>query len=69
MRTTTIPGLKARHAIITSACREAHGKEGSFNKAICELKNSYDQHTRHDAEFHLVLVVDYPDWKKERETP
>lgn len=61
----SIPGIKAKHAIISDTCREK-GDDGAFDEAVGVLYQEYVKLTTgpwpkgKNAKFHLVLTVDYP---------
>ena len=66
---TKIPGIKAKHAIITPNCRTIErGTEGppamqAFDEAVRRLREEYEQivRVRHDAwNGHLVFTVEHP---------
>lgn len=60
MTTTTIPGLKAGHQMITPACRQGRGTTPAFLEAAERLQRAYDNYARAegngDVTWHLVLV-------------
>ena len=64
MAKTTIPGIKAQHAIISDVCIETHGSDGAFAIAVDRLKKEYDRAVKgwrgQGAKLHLVLVVQRP---------
>jgi hypothetical protein len=56
---TTIPGIKARHAIITPACRARRTDGGAFDEACRRLRQEYESIERtDDCTIHLVLTVE-----------
>lgn len=60
---TTLPGVKAKHAIITDTCRTNRGDQGAFVEAVDRLRVEYNacalgQPVGRGVAFHLVLVVD-----------
>lgn len=62
---TKLPGIKVRHAMISDVCRENKTDEGAIDEALVRLKESYMDTIRHwpigkEAEFHVVLTVEYP---------
>ena len=62
---TQVPGLKAKHKIVTLKCRDLHGKLGAFTRAVDETWREYMDLTleevNHGADFHLVLTVERQD--------
>ena len=59
-----IPGITARHAIITPECREAHGVEGAFDEAVRRLRAEYlacQCAENRSVSFHVALTVERPD--------
>ncbi len=61
-RETTIPGMKARHAIITPTCRENRTEGGAFDEAVRRLREDYDLicagRAGTDFDIHMVLTVE-----------
>ena len=60
---TFLPGVKAKHAIISTACREAKGDYGAAMEAIGHLEDEMlyllqNWPAESGATFHLVLTVD-----------
>lgn len=58
---TTIPGIKAQHAIITPTCRM--NRLDPFSEAVRRLRREYDAcqlEANTGANFHLVLTVERP---------
>ena len=60
---TFLPGVKAKHAIISPACREGRGDAGAAEAAIGELHRELTEllgnwPADRGATFHLVLTVD-----------
>ena len=60
---TQIPGIAARHAIITPACRgpEGEGAMGAFEEAVNRVRQEYiacEAQYATKANFHLVLTVE-----------
>ncbi len=60
---TFLPGVKAKHAIISTACREGRGDEGAAFHAIAQLSDELFAlmdawPCEKGATFHLVLTVD-----------
>lgn len=64
---TTIPGIKAVHAIITPTCRMNRTDAGAFDEAVRRLRDEYIACLRGavTGNFHLVLTVE----RREGETP
>lgn len=63
--TTTVPGIKAQHAVISDDCRLNRGNRGAVDEAIARVRVEYESLLEHwpigkEAKFHLVLTVDYP---------
>ena len=59
--TTTLPGIKAAHANITTNCQEVHGSKGAFDEAVERLREEYSAiTTARDDQYniHLVLTVE-----------
>ena len=66
---TKIPGITAKHAIITDQCRANRGDIGAFQVAMEQLRREYDAITRirtnePGVNYRLVLVVE--DTKREK---
>ncbi len=65
MMETKIPGIKAKHAIISDACRKK-GDVMAFDEVSDRLFAEYIKLARgawkpgQDAKFHFVLTVEYP---------
>ena len=60
---TFLPGVKAKHAIISTACREGRGDAGAAEHGIAELHRKLTEllerwPAEKGATFHLVLTVD-----------
>jgi hypothetical protein len=60
-----IPGVAAKHAIITDECRQNRGDAGAVEEALRRLREEYDNVARgwpvgSGGRFHLVLVVERP---------
>jgi len=59
-----VPGITAKHAIITPACRSSHTAEGAFEEAVRRLREEYLTCAGLDCNatvsFHLVLTVERP---------
>ncbi len=61
MSETKIPGICAKHAVITPACRDGHSDMGAFWEAANRLREEYKSclvEANKDAKFHLVLTVE-----------
>jgi hypothetical protein len=60
----SVPGITAKHAIVTPECRENRGKDGAFEEAARRLREEYDiilaSPENSDVEFHVVLTVVRP---------
>lgn len=60
-----IPGITAKHAIITPTCRENLGQARAFDEAVRQLKIEYlagQGGANVEANFHVALVVERSDW-------
>ena len=60
-----IPGMVAKHKIVTPECQRTHGDSVAAQMALDELKREYEACNTKDnraagAEFHFVLTVDRP---------
>ena len=60
---TFLPGVKAKHAVISTACREGRGDDGARREAIArieaELAALLDAWPKDKgATFHVVVLVD-----------
>lgn len=57
----TIPGITAKHAIITPACRANRGDDGAFEEAVKRLREEYktilNLPGNEAVTFHAVLLV------------
>ena len=62
MRECKVPGIKARHAIITPVCREGRGVLGAFKEAAKLMEEEYmacmEYICNEQVSFHLVITVD-----------
>ena len=62
--TTTVPGMKAKHAIITPECRAGRGAHSAFHEAVHRLKLEYNECVAIDANlnvsYHMILTVERP---------
>jgi hypothetical protein len=59
----TVPGITAKHAVITPVCRANRGIAEAFDEAVRRLRDEYlaCQTPGNDrAAFHLVLTVERP---------
>lgn len=57
---TTIPGIKAKHAIITPTCLVNRGPQGAFEEAVERMRIEFRELLKcrkDNPEFHLVLTV------------
>lgn len=62
---TTIPGIKACHAVISDRCRTNRGDGGAFDEAVSRLRQEYERAVDGwkigmGAAIHLVLAVQRP---------
>jgi len=60
---TFLPGVKAKHAVISSVCRKAHGDEGAVDEALARLRAELltcmkGWPLEKAATFHVVATVD-----------
>lgn len=58
-----VPGIAAKHVIITDKCRTNRGTEGAFDEAVSRLRKEYletqpYQPIGKDTKFHLILTVE-----------
>jgi hypothetical protein len=58
-----LPGVKARHVVISTACREAHGDVGACEVAMRQVRGELSRllaswSRNKGATFHLMLTVD-----------
>jgi hypothetical protein len=65
-----IPGIPAKHAVITDQCRRNHGAFGAVDEAVARIKQEFLACIRHhplgrDTKFHLVLTVEAAEKKEE----
>ncbi|HSR50924.1 MAG TPA: hypothetical protein VLV83_08845 [Acidobacteriota bacterium] len=62
---STVPGIKAQHAVITPTCRAGRGDAGAFEEAVRRLRQEYEACCKPEcnaqANFHLVLTVERND--------
>ncbi len=64
---SAVPGINARHAIITAECRRARNNIGAFEEAVDRLRQEYLHCLAGiliddtDTKFHLVLSVERKD--------
>ena len=60
----SVPGITAKHAIVTPTCRADHGQGEAFEEAARLLKEEYNtilaSPENSDVEFHVVLTVVRP---------
>ncbi len=64
---SNVPGITAKHAIITPTCRANKGNSDAFREAVERMFTEYDLLIRHRGEdgarYHLVLSVERAeDW-------
>lgn len=62
---SVLPGIKARHMIVSDACREGKGDQEALDEALKLLGQEYSALLRcwpvgKNARFHFVLTVEYP---------
>ena len=59
---TTIPGVKSAHCMITPTCRANRGIDGAFDEAARQVREAYDRYVSKDkfdgVTWHLALVRD-----------
>ncbi len=60
---TRVPGISAKHAVITDECRAIHGDGGAFNRAAIALLSEFNAVTQQRGDekginYHLVLTVE-----------
>ena len=60
---TFLPGIKAKHAVISTSCREGRGDSGARKEAVQRIDDELRVLLRRwpkekGATFHLVLTVD-----------
>lgn len=60
-----VPGVSAKHAIITDICRENRSDAGAFEEAIARLRSEYEAlcqgwPVNNGAKFHVVLTLERP---------
>lgn len=55
-----VPGMIAKHAIITYVCRDNRGEAGAFDEAAARMKARYLESLKKNefSRFHLVLTVE-----------
>ena len=65
MATTQVPGIQAKHTIITPTCRANRSIHGALDEAVRLLREEYGQlallPANALAKFHLVLTVERPE--------
>ena len=65
-KTSTVPGIKAAHMIISDNCRTVQGGDmKAFDVAVRKLRKEYENlmdvwPKGKGAEFSVILTVDYP---------
>jgi hypothetical protein len=71
MSETKIPGLAAKHAIVTPVCRQNKTYIGALDEAVERLRQEYISCTQvlenQDAIYHFVLTVERPDIEADKE--
>lgn len=60
-----IPGVPAKHAIITDTCRTGRGEDGAIDEALKRLRDEYLNCARgwpvgKGVKFHIALIVERP---------
>ncbi len=63
MSETVVPGIAAKHVVITPVCLKNHGVIGAFDEAARRLLDEYlacQTEGNAKASFHLVLTVERP---------
>ena len=63
--TTTVPGMKAKHAIITPECRSGRGAFEAFEEAVRRLREEYRTCVAYgdgnaNVSYHMVITVERP---------
>lgn len=57
-----IPGIAARHCVITPTCRANRADSGAFEEAVSRLRADYERilakRGEDGAQYHLVLTVE-----------
>jgi hypothetical protein len=65
MSQAIIPGIKAKHAIISKECRQNRTAQGAFDEAAKRLQEEYLECVKHECnesvKYHLVLTLERPD--------
>lgn len=65
-----VPGVNAKHAIITPACRAGHGALEAFDHAMMRLRREYEALLRargeDGANYHVVVSVEEPEGRPVR---
>lgn len=62
---TKVPGIAAKHCVITPTCRANRGDGGAFDEAVARCRAEYDaivagRSDIDECELHLVLTVRTP---------
>lgn len=65
MSETKIPGIKARHAIVTDQCRGNRGDEGAVDEALARLREEAlscfeGWRGKPGVQWHFVLTMEAP---------
>jgi hypothetical protein len=60
---TTIPGIRAKHAVISNTCRETHGNLGALEEAFRRVREEYlgilmNRGSEKGLNFHVVLTLE-----------
>jgi hypothetical protein len=62
MSHTSIPGIKAVHAVISPTCRQNRTLTGAFDEAVRRLREEYEACAKYEinsnVNYHLVLTVE-----------
>ena len=65
---SAVPGLTARHAVVSDQCRDIHGDLGAFDEAVERLRETYvecllgwKRQNIAGVKYHLVLSVERPE--------
>lgn len=63
-----LPGIKARHAVISDLCRSGKGDEGAIDEALARLRETYlecvagwAREGRAGVKYHVALTVERPE--------
>lgn len=59
---SNVPGINARHAVITPTCRANRTDMGAFEEAVARLRSDYERIVAKRGEdgalYHIVLAVE-----------